>query len=58
MTRTSFDQYSRQLLETFLSPLGTVNINREVPGEARWIDLWFEPAVFSHDLADRSFSGS
>ena len=45
VTRSPFDQFSKQLLEEFLSPLGTVNINREVPGEARWIDVWFEPAA-------------
>ncbi len=45
MTRTPFDQFSKQLLETFLSPLGAVNVNREVPGESRWIDVWFEPTV-------------
>jgi hypothetical protein len=45
MTRTPFDQFSKQLLETLLTPLGHVNLNREVPGEARWIDLWFEPSL-------------
>jgi hypothetical protein len=43
MTRTPSDQFSKQYLETFLSPLGTVEISREIPGEAQWIDLWFEP---------------
>jgi Domain of unknown function (DUF4351) len=45
MTRSPFDQFSKQILEEFLSPLGIVNINREVPGEARWIDVWFEPSA-------------
>jgi len=45
MTRTPFDQFSKQLLETFLAPLGSVNLNREVSGESRWVDLWFEPSV-------------
>jgi hypothetical protein len=45
MTRSPFDQFSKQILEEFLSPFGVVNINREVPGEARWIDVWFEPSA-------------
>jgi Domain of unknown function (DUF4351) len=44
MTRTPFDLFSKQFLEEFLSPLGRVNVNREVPGESRWIDVWFEPS--------------
>jgi hypothetical protein len=47
MTRTPFDTFSKQLLEEFLSPLGTVDINREVPGESRFIDVWFVPSEFN-----------
>ena len=45
MSRTPFDAFCKQFLETFLSPIGTVNINREIPGESRWVDVWFEPNV-------------
>ena len=34
MSRTPFDVFCKQFLETFLSPIGTVNINREIPGES------------------------
>lgn len=44
MTRQPHDQFAKQYLEELLSPLGTVEISREVPGEARQIDLWFAPA--------------
>ena len=54
MSRTPFDAFCKQFLEIFLSPIGTVNINREVPGESRWVDVWFEPTVpgvmANHDL--------
>ncbi len=45
MTRTPFDQFSKQFLEEFLAPLGTVQINYEIPGEPRWVDIWFEPTT-------------
>ena len=45
MSRTPFDAFCKQFLETFLSPIGTVNINREIPGESRWVDVWFEPNI-------------
>jgi hypothetical protein len=44
MTRTPYDQFSKQFLEELLSPLGEVKIAREVPGEARQVDVWFSPA--------------
>ena len=43
MTRTNFDQMSKQYLEEFLSPLGTVRRQYEVPGELKFIDVWFVP---------------
>ena len=43
MTRTNFDQMSKQYLEEFLSPLGTVRRQYEVPGEPKFIDVWFVP---------------
>ena len=43
MTRTPFDQFSKQYLQEFLSTWGQVIPNREVPGEAKFIDLWFVP---------------
>ena len=43
MTRTPFDAFSKQLLEEFLSPFGTVELNREIAGESRFVDVWFSP---------------
>lgn len=43
MARTSFDQFSKQFLEALLSPFGQVEISREVPGEPRFVDVWFAP---------------
>lgn len=45
MTRTPFDQFSKRLLREFLSPLGEVQPNLEVPGESRFVDIWFMPAA-------------
>ncbi len=53
MTRTPFDQMSKQYLEEFLEPLGTVARQYEVPGEAKYVDVWFVPnpeAVKGSDL--------
>uniref|UniRef100_B8HK69 DUF4351 domain-containing protein n=1 Tax=Cyanothece sp. (strain PCC 7425 / ATCC 29141) TaxID=395961 RepID=B8HK69_CYAP4 len=52
MTRIPFDQLAKQYLETLLEPLGTVQRNLEVPGEVRYVDLWFTPSTRSADLPD------
>jgi len=44
MSRTTFDQFAKQFFEAFLSPLGEVKTNFEVPGEPRFIDIWFTPS--------------
>jgi hypothetical protein len=43
MTRQPFDEFSKQLFEALFSPYGTVSVDRNVPGEARRIDIYFEP---------------
>jgi hypothetical protein len=43
MTQSPFDQMSKQYLEEVLSPFGMVQRQYEVPGEAKFIDLWFVP---------------
>jgi Domain of unknown function (DUF4351) len=43
MTQTPFDQMSKQYLEEFLAPFGNVQRQYEVPGEAKFVDLWFVP---------------
>ena len=43
MTRHPFDQLAKQLLEQLLTPCGQVEISKEVPGEPRFIDLYFSP---------------
>jgi hypothetical protein len=43
MTRTPFDSFSKQFLETLLAPLGEVTTNREVAGEPQYIDVYFVP---------------
>ncbi|APB32962.1 hypothetical protein GlitD10_0648 [Gloeomargarita lithophora Alchichica-D10] len=43
MSRTPFDEFSKSLFEVLLTQAGQVNLNREVSGESRWIDVYFSP---------------
>ncbi len=43
MTQSPFDQLSKQYLEDFLSPIGIVERQYEVPGESKYVDVWFKP---------------
>jgi hypothetical protein len=43
MTQTPFDQMSKQYLEEFLAPFGVVQRQYEIPGEAKFVDVWFVP---------------
>lgn len=45
MTQTPFDQMSKQYLEEVLTPFGIVQRQYEVPGESKFIDVWFVPQV-------------
>jgi hypothetical protein len=44
MAKNSFDQFSKQFLEEFLSPLGTVETSLEVAGEPQFVDVYFVPS--------------
>jgi len=43
MSQISFDQLSKQYLEEFLSPLEEVKRNLEIPGESKFVDIYFAP---------------
>ena len=43
MAQNSFDQLSKQYLEEFLALIGTVQRQYEIPGEAKFVDVWFVP---------------
>ncbi|MGG6266101.1 flagellar assembly protein H [Leptolyngbya sp. AN03gr2] len=43
MAQNVFDQLSKQYLEEFLAPIGTVQRQYEIPGEAKFVDVWFVP---------------
>jgi hypothetical protein len=45
MAKNPFDQFSKQLLEEVLAPLGAVKTSLEVPGEAQFVDVFFEPSL-------------
>ncbi|KAB8319142.1 hypothetical protein SD81_009550 [Tolypothrix campylonemoides VB511288] len=44
MTRQPHDQFAKQYLEELLSPLGKVEVSREVTDEVRQVDILFFPA--------------
>jgi hypothetical protein len=50
MTKIPFDQLAKEFLQELLTPLGTVERSFEVPGEPRFIDVWFQP----NPLAERA----
>ena len=43
MTRFIHDRFAKELLTELLSPIGTVNIGRDVTAEVREIDVYFTP---------------
>lgn len=43
MTRQPHDQFAKRYLEELLSPLGTVEVSREITDETRQIDVFFSP---------------
>jgi len=45
MSRIRFDQLAKQYLEGFLEPLGEVRRNLEIPGEPKFVDVWFTPRI-------------
>jgi hypothetical protein len=45
MTQIPFDQLAKEFLQELLTPLGTVERSFEVPGEPKFIDVWFQPTT-------------
>ena len=45
MTRFIHDRFAKEFLEELLSPIGTVNIGRDVTSEVREIDVYFTPGT-------------
>ncbi len=43
MTQIPFDQLAKEFLQELLTPLGRVERSFEVPGEPKFIDVWFQP---------------
>jgi hypothetical protein len=43
MTQSPFDQLAKQYLEDFLTPIGSVERQYEIPGETKYVDVWFTP---------------
>jgi hypothetical protein len=43
VSQTPHDQFAKQFLEQLFTPNGLVETSHEVLGEARFIDLWFQP---------------
>jgi hypothetical protein len=45
MTQIPFDQLAKEFLQELLTPLGQVERSFEVPGEPKFIDVWFQPTT-------------
>jgi hypothetical protein len=45
MTQIPFDQLAKEFLQELLIPLGRVERSFEVPGEPKFIDVWFQPSA-------------
>ncbi|WP_265239605.1 hypothetical protein [Lyngbya sp. CCAP 1446/10] len=45
MTRFIHDLFAKEYLEEFLSPIGTVDIGKDVSSEVREIDVYFTPGT-------------
>ncbi|WP_293258241.1 MULTISPECIES: hypothetical protein [unclassified Microcoleus] len=45
MTRFIHDRFAKEFLEELLSPIGTVNVGRDVTSEVREIDVYFTPST-------------
>ncbi|MEG4499953.1 flagellar assembly protein H [Microcoleus sp. F10-C6] len=52
MTRFIHDLFAKEYLEELLSPLGTVNIGRDVTSEVREIDVYFTPSTAIPEYSD------
>jgi hypothetical protein len=50
MTQSPFDSLAKQYLEDFLTPIGTVEREYEIPGESKFVDVWFTPYILGPGL--------
>ncbi len=57
MTQTPHDQLAKKYLEEFLTPFGIVQRQYEVPGEAKYIDVWFIPKQENISIEDLGLLG-
>lgn len=57
MAQNPFDQLAKQYLEEFLAPVGTVQRQYEIPGEAKFVDIWFVPNPNATQSADLGLLG-
>jgi hypothetical protein len=52
MTQIPFDQLAKEFLQELLTPLGNVERSFEVPGESKFIDVWFQPTTPTAKISD------
>jgi hypothetical protein len=57
MAQNNSDQLAKQYLEEFLTPCGTVQRQYEIPGEAKFVDVWFVPNPSAFPEADLGLLG-
>jgi len=52
MTRFIHDRFAKDYLAEMLSPIGTVNIGRDVTSEVREIDVYFTPTTVTPEYVE------
>ncbi len=57
MAQNPHDQLAKRYLEEFLAPLGKVERQYEVPGEAKFVDVWFVPNPATTTVEDLGLLG-
>jgi hypothetical protein len=57
MAQNPHDQLAKLYLEEFLAPFGMVERQYEVPGEAKYVDVWFVPKQTDLQTADLGLLG-
>lgn len=57
MAQNNSDQLAKQYLEEFLAPSGTLQRQYEIPGEAKFVDVWFVPNPAAFPAPDLGLLG-
>lgn len=57
MVKNPHDQLAKRYLEEFLAPFGKIERQYEVPGESKFVDVWFVPNLTTDPVEDLGLLG-